>query len=255
MDCVITAGGVPGPEDPLFPYTQGKTKALLDMNGRTMLERVIDALQDSQHIDNIVVVGLGSDMGMRFKRPVQHLPDQGGLISNGLAGFRLLKAQNPGIAHVLFSSADVPRLTGAIIDHFMQACQPFDRYMYYNFVTQEIMETRFPHSRRTFVRLKGMRVAGGDIAIMHADLIETHIELWEALSQGRKHAWMLARVVGFGFLLKFLLRQVGLTDIEATAARILERPVGIIVNPHAEIAMDADKPYQVDLLRADFAHR
>ncbi|MCB8968112.1 MAG: NTP transferase domain-containing protein [Ardenticatenaceae bacterium] len=253
MDCVITAGGVPGPEDPLFPYTQGKTKALLDMNGRTMLERVIDALQDSQHIDNIVVVGLGSDMGMTFKRPVQHLPDQGSLIGNGLAGFRLLKAQNPDIGHVLFSSADVPRLTGSIVDHFIQTCQPLDRYMYYNFVTQEVMETRFPHSRRTFVKLKGARVAGGDIAIMHADLIETHIELWEALSQGRKHAWMLARVVGFGFLFKFLLRQVGIADIEETAVRILQRPVQIIVNPHAEIAMDADKPYQVDLLRDDFS--
>lgn len=255
MDCVITAGGVPGPEDPLFPYTQGKTKALLDMNGRTMLERVIDALQDSHYIDDIVVVGLGSDMGMSFKRPVHHIPDQGNLIGNGLAGFRWLCERKSGIGHILFSSADVPQITGAIVDQFMQSCEPFDRYMYYNFVTKEVMETRFPDSRRTFVKLKGAQVAGGDMAIMHADLLETHIELWQALSQGRKHAWQLARVVGFRFLVKFLLRQIGFAEIEETAARILARPVQIIVNPNAEIAMDADKPYQVDLLRSDLSKR
>ena len=35
MDCVITAGGVPKPDDPLYVYTQGKPKALLEINGRS----------------------------------------------------------------------------------------------------------------------------------------------------------------------------------------------------------------------------
>ena len=54
MHCIVTAGGLPGPEDPLYPYTQGKPKALLDMGGRTMLERVMDALQNSKYVETIV---------------------------------------------------------------------------------------------------------------------------------------------------------------------------------------------------------
>ncbi|MCA9934635.1 MAG: NTP transferase domain-containing protein [Ardenticatenaceae bacterium] len=255
MDCVIAAGGHPQPDDLLYPYTQGKSKAQLDMNGRTMLERVIDALQGSQTIEDIVVVGLGDDQGMSFQRPVHHLPDQGGLISNGIAGLDWIMEHKGGKPHVLFSSADIPVITPAIVDDFIERCQPLNHILYYNFVTQEAMETRFPHSNRTFVKLKGARVAGGDMLVLRADLAYTHRDLFEALAHGRKHAWQLAKVVGFGFLFKFLIQQVGFAEIEAVAARILGEPAKIIVNSHAEIAMDADKPHQVDLLRADIAQR
>ena len=51
MDCIVVAGGIPGPDDPLYEYTQGKPKALLDMEGRTMLERVMDALQSAEAVE------------------------------------------------------------------------------------------------------------------------------------------------------------------------------------------------------------
>jgi hypothetical protein len=31
MDAIITAGGIPQPDDPLYEYTQGSHKALLDI--------------------------------------------------------------------------------------------------------------------------------------------------------------------------------------------------------------------------------
>ncbi len=255
MDCVIAAGGHPQPGSPLYPYTQGKAKAQLDINGRTMLERVVDALQTSTQVDKIVVVGLGSDLGMSFRRPVHHIPDQGGLISNGLAGLDwLLAQQTDPTPYVLFCSADIPAITGAIVDDFIARCQPLTHVMYYNMVTQETIEARYPHSRRTWVRLKGARVAGGDMIILRADLAHSKRPLWEALAQARKHPWQIARIVGFTFLLKFLLRQVSYADIEAAAARILGGPAKIILNPHAEIAMDVDKPHQLELMRATLAN-
>ena len=36
-----------------------------------------------------------------------------------------------------------------------------------------------------------------------------------------------------------------------TGERIINYPVGIVVDPPAELAMDADKPEQVDMLRAE----
>lgn len=251
MDAVVTAGGLPQPDDPLYPYTNGKPKALIDMNGRTMLERVIDALQSAASVDNIVVVGLGGDLGMTFKRPVHHLPDQGGMISNVLAGINWLRAQNPDLGMIVLSSADVPLLTGEIVDQFVQACAPYDCAIYYNFVDKETMEKRFPHSNRTFVKLKDTQIAGGDILLAHASLADHNRALWDALTNARKHAWQLARIVGLRFLVKFLFRRVTLRDIEEAAARIIGRPAHIILSPYAELAMDVDKPHQLEMLRAE----
>ncbi|MCA9930404.1 MAG: nucleotidyltransferase family protein [Anaerolineales bacterium] len=253
MDCVITAGGLPTPEDPLYAYTKGSSKALLDMGGRTMLERVVDALQASKHVGEIVVVGLGSNMGMTFQRPVHHVPDQGSLIGNVIAGIRFLQKQNPETKLVMLSSADIPAITPAIVNAFIESCRPHDRAIYYNFVDKPTMDGRFPGSNRTFVKLKGTEIAGGDMLLVDAALADSHTDLWQALTEGRKHAWKLARVVGLGFLIKFLFHRVGLADIEATAERIIGKPVQVVLSPFAELAMDADKPHQVDLLQREFA--
>ena len=255
INCVIMAGGLPQPDDPLYPLTQGKSKVLLDMGGRTMLERVADALQNAQSVGEVVVVGLGSDLGMTFQKPVSHLPDQGSLLKNALAGIAKVRELHPETNLVLLCSADIPTLTPAIVDDFIEKCRPFDKGMVYNFVDKPTLEARFPGSNRTYVKLKDALIAGGDITLIQADLADTNQDIWEALTNARKHAWKLARVVGLRFMLKFLLRQLSFADIEDAAYRITGRPCQVMLNPHAEIAMDADKPEQVELLRADIKSR
>ena len=252
MHCIVTAGGLPGPEDPLYPYTQGKPKALLDMGGRTMLERVMDALQNSKYVESIVLIGLEDNMGMQFKRPIdQYLPDEGSLVGNVLSGVNWLRQEYPDMKSVLFCSSDLPALTGANVDSYVESCEPFDKGIYYIFVTREEMEARFPGSKRTYTKLKGVEIAGGDIAIAQVDIADENEELWRSLTNARKNAWKLARVVGFKVLLKLLFRRLTIADIEETASRIIGRPAKIVLNAPAEMAMDVDKPEQLELLRAD----
>lgn len=252
MDCVIIAGGIPGPEDPIYAYTQGQPKALLDMHGRTMLERVVDAVQSSQYLEDVIVVGLGGDMGMRFKRPVIHLPDHGSLVSNGVAGLRWVAQHKPQTSHVFGATGDVPLLTEKMVDHLIDTCRPFDCGIYYNFITSAVMEKRFPGSARTYVKLKGLDIAGGDVGIVSTQLAAQK-ELLEMLANARKHAWKIARVVGLKMLFKFLFRQVSLQDIEAAGQRLVGLPVKVVLNPYAEVGMDVDKPHQVELLRQELA--
>ncbi len=251
MDCVIVAGGVPQEEDLLYEYTKGQPKALLDMNGRTMLERVVDAYQSSDQIEDIVVVGLGSDMGQTFKRPVHHLPAQGRLITNTVAGIDWIVQRKPKTQVIMASSADIPLLTVEIVDAVIAMCQPYDFGIYYNFVTKETMEARFSGSKRTFTKLKGVEVAGGDMGIIHPKAITDNRELWDALSNARKNAWQIARQVGIMVLLKLLTRQLSIADIANLATRLTGRQTKVLLNPYAEIAMDGDKPHQIDLLRAE----
>jgi len=252
MDALIVAGGKPGPDDDLFPYTQGDPKAVIPMGDRTMLERVIDALQSTDQVGEIVVVGIGHDHGMTFKRPVHHLPDQGSMVANAIAGIRWLKEYDPTPRPVLGASSDIPTLTGEIVNELIETCRPFDHALYYTVVAPEIMEKRFPNSRRTYVRFKDLAVAGGDMFIFKTALAEINPDVLEAFSNARKHAWKLARLVGFGTLLKYLLHRLSLAEIEQTGQRIINGPVKVVVFPRAEIAMDADKPNQVALLQAEF---
>jgi molybdopterin-guanine dinucleotide biosynthesis protein A len=253
MDCIIIAGGLAAPEDPMYALTQGKPKALLPMGSRTMLEHVVDALQHAQSVDDIIIVGLGSDMGMTFQRPVNHLPDHGSLVGNIIAGANWIRERRPGVTAILGVTADIPLITGPMVDKLVEMCQPLDAGIYYTYASRETMEKRFPNSNRTFVKLKGIEIAGGDIGIINPATLDHNQELFVALSNARKHAWKIASAVGIRLLLKFLLRRLGPKEIEEEGRRILGVKLKTVNLPYAELAMDADKPHQVEMLRAEIA--
>jgi molybdopterin-guanine dinucleotide biosynthesis protein A len=249
MDCVVVAGGRPESDDPLFAYTQGKPKALLELAGGPLIHHVLSSLLDSSEIDRIVVVGLEPTDLQRFAGSLASISDQGSLIANGLAGVAYLQSQRPGIRHILFTSADIPAVNNAIVDDIVSSCRPYDRSAYYFMVERQVMESHYPGSNRTYVPLKDMAVAGADMFIADARLADGNSQLLQAMAAGRKQAWKLARIVGPSTLLSLWLHRLTLTDIERRAEKVLGAPVSVRLTDHAQLAMDIDKPEQLLLLR------
>ena len=65
MDAIIIAGGIPEPGDPLYEFTQGKPKALLDIAGKPMVQWVLDAIGGADRIDQVVLVSLSEESGLQ----------------------------------------------------------------------------------------------------------------------------------------------------------------------------------------------
>lgn len=259
MHCMILAGGTVGPDDPLYAYTQGRPKALLDMDGRTMLERVVAALQASPHVDDILVVGIPDETlaaaGLTFARPVAALPDAGSMIANMQTGAAWFRQNRPEAEIILGCSADIPTINRQTVDEFVEACRPWTKAVYYNLVSRARLEARFPNSRRTYTRYQEVEAAGGDMVVARLDVLDRNRALIESLTKARKQPWRIAALVGPRLLIKFLFHRLTIPDIETVAERIIGAPVKIIFDGPPELAMDADKPFQVDILRADFARQ
>ena len=77
MDAIVTAGGIPLPEEPLYSVTLGESKSLLDMAGKPMIQWVLDALTDSKTVDNIIIVGLSEKSRLECGKPIYYVPNQG----------------------------------------------------------------------------------------------------------------------------------------------------------------------------------
>ena len=59
MDAIIGAGGHIRPDDPLAELIpKGKTKALLPIAGKPMIQWTLDAIAGSEQIENIIIIGL-----------------------------------------------------------------------------------------------------------------------------------------------------------------------------------------------------
>lgn len=254
MHAIVLAGGETLPDDPLYPYTHGRPKALLPLAGRPLLAWTLAALAATRHIERAWVVGVTTTAVWQGSLPVSWLPDQGSMVRNALAGLAAVEEAR-GAGYCVLLSADIPLLSGPILERFIDNLTPHNALLYYPFIWRDVMEARFPHAHRTYTQLRDGVVTGGNVALVHTALRHTNPDLWEAITHARKHAWRIARLVGFSTLAKLLLHRLSLADIQAVASRLIDGPAIPFICPDPEIGMDIDKPVHVQLLEADLSRQ
>ena len=255
MDAIITAGGIPQSGDPLYLYSNGNSKALMDIAGKPMIQWVLDALGNSQKVDNVIVIGLTSKSGLTCRKPLHYISNQGRMLANIVAGVNKAIELNKKTEYVLLVSSDIPALKGEMVDWLVDTAMQTKDDLYYGVCPREVMEARFPTSKRTYTKLKDMEVCGADINVIHVNQATQHLNTWEQLIGNRKSPLRQAAVIGLDTAFKYLTGQY---TLQALAQRVSER-IGIkgraIIWSQAEPCMDVDKPHQLEIMREDFASR
>jgi GTP:adenosylcobinamide-phosphate guanylyltransferase len=251
MDAIVTAGGIPKPEEPLYQYTQGMNKALLNICNKPMVQWVLDALCQAESVDQIVLVGLTPEDGLECPKISAYIPNQGEMLANVRAGMQKVQEVNPQAQFVLFVSSDIPGLKAEIVDWLVQNALQTEDDLYYHVVERSVMESRYPQSKRSYTRLRDVEVCGGDINVVRLLIGQEHDKLWERLFDARKNAFKQASLLGWDTLLLLLTRQVTLEGAVRRVSRKLHLRGRAVLCPYAEVAMDVDKPFQLEILRAD----
>jgi len=256
LDAVITAGGIPQPDEPLYPLTQGKNKALLPIGGRPMVQWIVDALTGADCIRSLVIVGLSpEDAHLVSAKPISFVPNQGSMIGNAVGGVKDVLARDPAATHALLVSSDIPTITPAIVTWAVETGLAGDQDICYSIVPAEVMERRFPGSRRSFFRLKEGRFTGSDMNLFRTSMVNNIHPGWRAIVDARKNVLKQASLIGFDTLLLFALGQLTI----ARAVRAAQRGLGMrgraVISPHAEMGMDVDKPHQFELVQRDLEAR
>jgi len=253
MDAIVIAGGIPRPEDPLYPYSHGNSKALIDVAGKPMVQWVLDALGGAKQVDHIIIVGLSAKNELTCKKPLHYVSNQGRMLSNIVAGVNKSLELNKKTKYVLVVSSDIPSLKPEMVDWLVNTCMETKDDLYYGVCPKDVMEARFPSSKRTYTHLKGMDVCGADINLTHVRMTTEHLDVWESLIGSRKSPLKQASIIGLDTFFQVFTRSITLDDL---VTKICSR-IGIkgraIVWPYAEPCMDIDKPNQLELLREDLA--
>lgn len=251
MDAIVTAGGIPRPEDPLYTYSHGDSKALIDVAGQPMVQWVLDALSDAKQVRNVIVVGLSPKSGVTCKKPLHFVSNQGRMLANIVAGVNKALELDKKNQYVLIVSSDIPAIKAEMVDWLIDTCMETKDDLYYGVCTREVMEKRFPHSKRTYTRLKDIELCGADMNISHVRMATEHLDMWETLIGSRKSPLRQASAIGLDTLFQVLTRSITLEQLVEKVCRRIGIRGRAIRWQHAEPCMDVDKPHQLELLRTD----
>jgi hypothetical protein len=220
-----------------------------------MIQWVLDALDQAQQVEQIFVVGLPPEETLHARKPLILLADCGDMVANILCGAREISARFPAETHALIVSADIPAVTAEMVDWVAGQAQEADYELYYNVIAREVMEQRYPGSRRTYVHLKDGEFCGGDVNAIRLSLAAVDNPIWDRLIAARKSPLRQAALIGYGTLLALLLRRLSIRGAEAAAERKLGVRVKALRCPYAELGMDVDKPFQLELVEEALRQR
>lgn len=244
FDIFITAGYDPDKADPLLEAAGVDHKSLVPVAGRPMIWHVVRAFVESGRVGEIVIVGLGPEHRLDFGVPVHYVPNQPSLWASQNAGVRRLREINDRDRLIIGTTADVPLLTGEVVNWFIDHCQPYSLGLYWGIVPEDVMARGFPESKRSYLTLREGRFCSGDIYLGLLSTAESVQEKMRGFIANRKSVVRQLLLLGPGVILRFLLRRLTIRDLLGVVQRALGITGQPVILPFAEAGMDVDKPFQ-----------
>ena len=255
ISALVLAGASGSEKDRLAEYTHRTCKALIPIGGKPMVTYVVAALSGSRYIRDIVLVGLDEPLNIESPVPIDYVPSAASMVDSFLVGVQHILELRPEAEAIVASSGDIPLITSDIVDAFVATCLESGDDICYSVVERSVMERRFPTSRRSYARLREGAFAGGDLSFLRPSALQANLDLVRVLAGERKSVWKQARVFGPRLLALYLLGRLSLAHAEARASKALGIRGRVVIFPYAEIGMDVDKPFQLEIARAELEAR
>ncbi len=249
MPALVLAGSRPQ-GDPLARHAGVSHKALAEVGGRTMIERVVDALAAVPEVSRIVIAidrpeVLSALPGLRPPRcakPVSMIP------AAASPSASLAQALQREGAPLLATTADHALLEAAWVQRFLADC-PAGEDMTAALARRQAVEQAAPGTRRTYLRFADGEFSGCNLFLLQRPAAEGVLRLWRELEALRKSPARMMLRLGISYALRYRLGSLGLADALARLGELSGAKVGIVELPYGAAAIDVDKPEDLDLVR------
>lgn len=245
LSALVLAGQRPG-EDPVATYAGVAHKALIRLEGRSLLERVLRALEEAG-VDRIYVSTASEPVkvalaAVRLSIPVQLVE---AAESPSLSVAQAVEAAGTPL---LVTTVDHALLQADWVRQFLVDA-PADADLCALLAPEAAVEAAAPGVRRTWLRFADGRYSACNLFLLKTPQAVSAVRLWREVEAHRKKPMRIAAMLGPGMLLGYGLNLLSLDG----AVKRLGRKAGVraaaVRTPYGLAAVDVDKPADLDLVR------
>ena len=285
LDAIVLAGTDTNPRR----LIEGENKAFLEIGGEALVQRVVSSLLEASSIGHVFVVGPSERLRKVFSDQLQRVTvveQAGKMLGNAWqaiyaseARCRELHGRDDPQRPLLFISSDLPLISAAAVDDFVERCAIEDGRQETKFsmlagVAEEASLSLFypdgEHTgiERPCVHLADCRVRLANIyvgrprTLLHQEFLQTGFDhrkaekwknvmalTWHFLGQsgGWQAAWITLRLQATllasrrgGWPYRKLRRGNRTSRIERACSTVLGGPVRMVITPYGGLSLDAD---------------
>jgi molybdopterin-guanine dinucleotide biosynthesis protein A len=239
VDTVILAGDSASPM-----LNDAENKALLKINGKYMIDYIIDALRKSKDIGRIIVVGPEKELRLHIGDRVDAIVgDKGSIMNNLKAGVEYSGNRES----VLACTCDIPLITPAAINDLVTRSRALKADISYPIIDKTVCLKKYPKAVRTYVKLKEGSFTGGNVFYINPLVIDLVYDLSSKLLDARKNPIKMARLMGFSFLLRLITGTLSIKNAESKVSGMFNIKAYAIISEYPEIGNDVDKQVDVEV--------
>lgn len=226
-------------------YSKVRKEALIPINGKPMINYVLEVLCETDEVGQIIVVGLEAESNIYNHTKCKYIVGGETLWDNLYKALRELKDER----EVLVVTSDIPLITQNSLKAVFKNYRNEGNYeAWYPVVSKDITEATFPGVSRTYVKLKDGTFTGGNLFIIKPlKFLALEKEIMEVYSL-RKSPFKLAKLLGWGFMLKMLTRGLTLEQAEKKVEEAFGIKGKAFIFAYPEIAVDVDKPSDYEMV-------
>jgi GTP:adenosylcobinamide-phosphate guanylyltransferase len=242
----LVLAGSRGGVDPVAAYAGVSHKGLIELGGRTLLQRVLKALDAA----GATRVGVATNEAaiadalpdVRLKAKLQRLPAaQGPSLSVRQAAERL---GTP----LLVTTVDHALLQPEWIRQFLDAA-PSEADVAVLLAPEAVVQAAAPQTQRTYLRFRDGRYSGCNLFLLRNERSLRAVDLWQRVEAHRKQPWRIAMMLGPATLAAYALGLLTLDDAVRAIGRRARVSAAAVRTPFGLAAIDVDKPADLDLVR------
>ena len=244
---LILAGTRPG-GDPFADALGVPHKSLIELEGKTLLARVVQAARDAG-MDRIAVsCSEGPVAEAARSLSVDTIPAAAGPSASVALAFDRLGTP------LVVTTSDHALLRGEWIRKLVETPSE-GADLAVMLAEREQVETALPGSKRTYLRLADGHWSGCNLFYLKTPAARRAIDLWSMVEADRKRPWRIASRLGPGTLLAMLVGRLTMAEAIARLGHRIGLKAELVAATNGLGAVDIDKQSDLDTVRALLSDR